>query len=160
MDTPRSARESLVEMTEIVLPEDTNAHGTLFGGRVLVLADKCAAVAAMRHARVPVLTLSLDSVEFHNPVRLGDILLLNARLNAVFRSSMEIEVEVRSENPTSGERRLTTRAFVTFVAVNSDGKPIPVRPLLLESDEDRHRFAEASERRQMRLARRNRADSD
>jgi len=104
----RRVRDSLVQMTEIVLPEDTNPRGTIFGGRVLALIDKCAAVVGLRHARSEVLTVSLDSVEFHSPVRLGDILLLEGRINAAFRSSMEIEVLVRSEDPTSGKRMLAT----------------------------------------------------
>jgi acyl-CoA hydrolase len=90
-------------MSEIVLPEDTNAKGTAFGGRVLSLIDKCAAIAAMRHARSEVVTVSMDSVVFLNPVRLGNVLSLSGRLNAVFGSSMEAEVEVHSEDLLTGE---------------------------------------------------------
>ena len=125
----RTVADSRVVMTEIVLPEDTNPKGTIFGGRVLALINECAAVAAMRHAKCDVLTVSLDSVVFHNPVRLGEVLILDGWINAAFRSSMEIEVEVRSEHPFTGARRLTTRAFVTMVAVDGDGKPIAVPPL-------------------------------
>jgi acyl-CoA hydrolase len=139
-------------MTEIVLPEDTNPRGSIFGGRVLALVDKCAAVAAMRHARSEVLTVSMDSVEFHNAVRVGDVLVLEGRLNAAFRSSMEIEVEVRSEDRASGARKLTTRAYVTMVAVDTDGHPIPVPPLSDRSAEDRARSEQAGRRRAARLA--------
>jgi len=151
-DTPRTVAESTVAMTEIVLPEDSNPRGTIFGGRVLALIDKCAAIAAMRHARSEVLTVSLDSVEFRNTVRVGDILVLRARLNAAFNSSMEIEVEVHSEDPLSGEHNLTTRAFVTMVAVDCNARPTRVPALDLLDDEERRRFAQAENRRAKRLA--------
>lgn len=151
---PRSVSDSLVQMTEIVLPEDTNPKGTIFGGRVLALIDKCAAVAAMRHARHEVLTVSVDSVEFRNPVRLGDVLLLQGRINAAFGSSMELEVEVHAEDPLSGARRLTTRAFVTMVAVGPQGRPVQVPPLEAADAEERRRALEAADRRKARLARR------
>ena len=110
-------------MTEVVLPEDTNARGSIFGGRVLALVDKCAAIVAIRHARAEVVTASLDSVDFRTGVHVGDVLVLNGRLNAVFGSSMEIEIEVHAEDPLTGVRRLTTRAFVTMVAVGPNGAP-------------------------------------
>jgi acyl-CoA hydrolase len=144
----------MVEMTEIVLPEDSNARGAIFGGRVLALVDKCAAVAALRHARSEVTTVSFDSVEFRHTVRVGNILLLHGRLNAAFGSSMEIEVEVRSEDPATGERTLTTRALVTMVALGPDGRPAKVPPLVALDDEDRRRANEAGARRARRLAER------
>lgn len=151
---PRSRRvsESVVEMTEIVLPEDSNPRGTVFGGRVLSLIDKCAAIAAMRHSRTEVLTASLDSVEFRHPVRVGEVLALRARLNAAFKSSMEIEVEVHAENPRTGERNLTTRAFVTMVAVDDDARPAAVPRLTPSTAEERKRSEAAAERRRRRLA--------
>ena len=152
-EEPRRVSDSLVEMTEIVLPEDTNHRGSIFGGRVLALIDKCAAVAAMRHARSEVLTVSVDSVDFRNPVRVGDVLLLRGRLNAAFTSSMEAEVEVLSEHPLTGERKLTTRAFVTMVAVDSHARPRKVPRLELTSDEERRRAFEAANRRRHRLTR-------
>lgn len=152
--TSRRVADSLVEMTEIVLPEDTNPRGTIFGGRVLALVDKCAAVVAMRHARTEVVTVSVDSVDFRNPVHLGDVLLLHGRINAAFGSSMEIEVEVRSEEPRTGLRHLTTRAFVTMVATDVRGKPATVPSLESVSEEERRRDREAGERRSQRLSRR------
>jgi acyl-CoA hydrolase len=148
----RRVTDSVVDMTELVLPEDTNPHGSIFGGRVLALIDKCAAMVAIRHARSDVVTVALDSVEFRNPVRLGQILVLRGRLNAAFGSSMEIEVEVRSEDPFSGSRRLTTRAFVTMVCVDPRGDAQPVPPLDLTDDDDRARAERARERREHRLA--------
>jgi len=138
-------------MTEVVLPEDTNPRGTIFGGRVLALIDKCAAVAAMRHARGAAVTVSVDSVVFVNTVRLGDVLLLRGRLNAAFGTSMEVEVEVHAEDPASGRRRLTTTAFVTMVAVDDAGRPVRVPPLRASSAGERRRAAAAARRRRLRL---------
>ncbi len=139
-------------MTEIVLPEDSNSRGTIFGGRVLALVDKCAAAVALRHARSDVATVRLDSVEFHRPVHVGSILLLRGRINAAFNSSMEIEVEVHSEDPFSGHRALTTRAFVTFVAFGPDGSRSRVPPLSLSGKDEQRRAREAAERRARRLS--------
>ena len=141
-------------MTEIVLPEDTNARGSIFGGRVLALVDKCAAVVAMRHARSEVVTASLDSVDFRSGVRAGNVLVLSGRLNAVFSSSMEIEIAVYSEDPLTGSRHVTTRAFVTMVALGPDQRPRPAPQLRLTNDTERARASAASERRRERLARR------
>jgi acyl-CoA hydrolase len=153
-DAARTVSDSLVEMTEIVLPEDTNPRGTIFGGRILALVDKCAAVVAIRHARSDAITASVDSVEFRSPVRLADILILHGRINAAFGSSMEIEVEVHSEDPNTGTRNLTTRAFITMVAVDEHAKPRKAPPLDLQTEEERARAAGAAERRKARLARR------
>jgi len=147
----RQVEESRVIMTEIVLPEDTNHRGSIFGGRVLALIDKCAAVAAIRHARGEVLTISMDTVEFRNPVVAGQILILNGWINAAFGSSMEAEVEVRSEDPSSGARALTTRAFVTMVAVDGNGRPRSVPRLLAMDDDEARRAEEATRRRKVRL---------
>jgi acyl-CoA hydrolase len=143
---------SLVKMTELVLPEDTNAKGSIFGGRVLSLIDKCAAIAAMRHARTDVVTVSMDSVVFLNKVRLGYVLQLEGRLNAAFGSSMEVEVTVRSEDPLTSERTLTTTALVTMVAVDSEGRSLKVPPLELVGEEERRRAERAAARRRDRLA--------
>jgi acyl-CoA hydrolase len=153
-DEGRPVAASVVEMTEIVLPEDTNPRGHIFGGRVLALVDKCAAVVAMRHARTEVVTAALDSVDFRSGAHTGDILVLHGRLNAAFASSMEIEVEVHAEHPEVGSRRLTTRAFVTMVAVDATGRPCPVPRLRLDVEAEIERAREASERRRDRLARR------
>ncbi len=150
-DSGRLVRDSVVHMTEIVLPEDSNAHGSVFGGRVLALVDKCAAAVAIRHARSPVLTVALDSVSFLSQVRVGDLLTLVGRLNAVFASSMEVEVAVRSEDPLSGERRLTTTAFVTLVVVDGAGRPRPAPRLRARSEAERRRAREALARRAARL---------
>jgi acyl-CoA hydrolase len=139
-------------MTEIVLPEDSNPRGSIFGGRVLALIDKCAAVAALRHARSEVVTVAMDSVEFRSGVRVGDILVLDGRVNAAFGSSMEVEVTVHAEDPPSGRRTLTTTAFVTMVAVGPDGRPGPVPALEAVTEDDRRRADEAAARRRARLS--------
>ena len=149
----RTVAESRVQMTEIVLPEDTNPRGAIFGGRVLALIDKCAAVVAIRHARQLTVTAALDSVVFVTKVQLGDVLVLHGRINAAFGSSMEVEVEVLSEDPRSGARKLTTKAFVTMVAVDDTGRPQTVPELRLGSDEERERAARAAQRRNERLQR-------
>lgn len=154
----RTVAESRVEMTELVLPEDTNPRGSIFGGRVLALIDKCAAVVAVRHARSDVLTVAMDSVEFHNAVRLGDIVVLHGRLNAVFSSSMEIEVEVHAEDPYTGQRNLTTRAFVTMVCVDPRGRPVPAVRLDVVDDADRAAHEAAVDRRRRRLEARSSAN--
>lgn len=157
---PRPVADSFVEMTEIVLPEDANSHGSIFGGRVLALIDKCAAIVAMRHAHSLVLTASVDSVAFLNAVRIGHVLILKGRLNAVFGSSMETEIQVFSEDPLTAERHITTRAFVTMVAVDSDGKPHAAPPLVAADETDRERATRAAERRRSRLALRDASRED
>ena len=155
---PRTVDDSYVEMTEIVLPEDTNSHGSIFGGRVLALIDKCAAIVAMRHSRSLVLTASVDSVAFLTSMRVGNVMILSGRINAVFGSSMEVEVKVFSETPLTGQRRLTTRAFVTMVAIGDDGRPHRAARLELRDDDEKRRAANAEERRAARLALRESAD--
>lgn len=148
---PRVVADSLVSMTEIVLPEDTNPRGSVFGGRVLALIDKCAAIVAMRHSRGEAVTVSLDSVVFLSQVQVGNVLALSGRLNAAFGSSMEVEVEVRVEDPQTGRQTVTTRAFVTMVAVDSAGRPHKVPRLEPCDDAERRRAEEAAERRRARL---------
>lgn len=148
---PRTVEDSRVEMNEIVLPEDSNARGSIFGGRVLALLDKCAAISALRYSRRRVVTVSMDSVTFVNEVRVGHILNLRGRVNAAFGSSMEIEVEVHSENPLTGERKLTTRAFVTMVALDKEGRPCKAPPLQIETADETRRAKQAAERRAQRL---------
>lgn len=151
---PQTVRASRVTMTELVLPEDTNTWGNIFGGRVMALVDKCAALAAMRHGRLRVLTASFDSVDFLHPIHEGEMILLEAEVHATFRSSMEVGVEVFSENPLTGERMRTCRALVTMVAVDEEGRPAAVPALLLENERERARSERAGTRRAERLARR------
>ena len=154
---PKPASASRVEMTQIVMPSDANVLGTAFGGKVMEWSDLAAAVAAQRHARMPVVTASIDRLSFLAPIRIGYVALLRAQVTAVFGTSMEVEVEVLTEEPTTGERRKCCDAFLTFVALGPDGRPAPAPPLLAETDEEKRREREARERRQARLAERARS---
>lgn len=151
---PTSA--SRVQMTEIVLPGDTNALGTIFGGKVMQWIDIAASVAGMRHSGGNVVTASIDALTFLTPIHLGEIVLLQAQVNYVGTTSMEIGVRVEAENPRTGARRYTTKAYLTFVAIDAEGKPRPIPPLEFESSEDRRRAADAERRRAARLALRDR----
>ncbi|HYS77415.1 MAG TPA: acyl-CoA thioesterase [Candidatus Dormibacteraeota bacterium] len=148
----KPARASRVEMTEIVLPEDSNQYGHAWGGRVMALIDKAAAIAATRHCRTNVVTASLDSLTFRAPVKLGHILMMYASVNASFRSSMEVGVKVLSEDPLSGLRAHCCSAYVTLVALDALGRPTPVPDLLPGTPEERRRQREAARRRRSRLS--------
>lgn len=150
--TPVPASASRVEMTQLLMPGLANVHGTAFGGTIMQWTDQCAGMAAMRHGRLPVVTVSVDQFTFLSPVRIGQIAILRAQVNAVFRTSMEVGVEVLTEDPRSGEQRRCCDAFLTFVAIGEDGRPVAVPPLLPATDEERRREREASVRRASRLA--------
>ena len=148
---PVSASRS--EMTEIVLPAQTNPLGKLLGGQVMHLVDMVAAMAAHRHSNSYVVTASVDYIDFRNPINLGEIVNLKSQVNRVFRTSMEVGVEVYSENAMTEERKHTTSAYVTFVAIDEHTRfPKPVAPLILKTAEERRRFREAAKRREVRLA--------
>jgi acyl-CoA hydrolase len=148
----RTPNDSRVLMTEIVLPEDANTRGTIFGGRVLALIDKAGAIVAMRHCRTLVVTAAIDRVDFLAGARTGSILILEGVMNAAFGTSVEVSVTVQSEDPLTGHRHLTCRAFVTLVAVDDSGRPVPVPRLEPITAEDRLRAAQALERRKHRVA--------
>jgi acyl-CoA hydrolase len=141
------------EMTEIVLPAQTNPLGKLLGGQVMHLVDMAAAMAAHRHSNSYVVTASVDYIDFRNSVNLGEIVMLHSQVNRVFHTSMEVGVEVYSENVLTGEHKHTTTAYVTFVAIDEHTrKPKVVPPLILKTAAERRRFREAAERRRTRLA--------
>jgi acyl-CoA hydrolase len=149
----KPVRASRSEMTEIVLPAQTNPLGKLLGGHVMHLVDMAAAMAAHRHSNSYVVTASVDYIDFRNSVNLGEIVMLHSQVNRVFRTSMEVGVEVYSENVLTGEHKHTTTAYVTFVAIDEfTRKPKVVPPLILKTAEERRRFREAAGRRKTRLA--------
>jgi acyl-CoA hydrolase len=148
---PKPVVESQVEMTEIVNPEDTNPLGTIFGGRVMALIDKAAAVASMRHCRRTTVTASVDRVDFISPIRLGMIVTVLASVNQAFRTSLEVGAKVFSEDPITGERKHTCTSYCTFVALDEAGEPTPVPPLELRTAEERRRALDAERRRRGRL---------
>jgi len=148
---PISASRS--EMTEVVLPADTNPLGKLLGGHVMHLVDVAAALAASRHANSYVVTASVDYIDFRNPINIGELVILKSQVNRVFNTSMEVGVKVFSENPLTGEHCHTTTAYVTFVALDElTRRPKPVCPLVIRTSEERRRWREAGERRKVRLA--------
>lgn len=149
---PKPASASRVEVTHLVMPGDANSLGTAFGGMVMQWTDLAAGMAAMRHARLPVVTASLDQLSFLAPVRIGHMAILVAQVTAVFATSMEVNVEVSTEDPRTGERRRCCDAYLTFVALDDAGRPTRAPPLLTESEEERRREREARVRRESRLA--------
>jgi acyl-CoA hydrolase len=151
--TGKPVNASRSEMTEIVLPAQTNPLGKLLGGQVMHLVDMAAAMAAHRHSNSYVVTASVDYIDFRNPINLGEIVNLKSQVNRVFHTSMEVGVEVYSENAMTGERKHTTTAYVTFVAIDQyTRQPKTVAPLILKTAAERRRWREAGERRKVRLA--------
>jgi acyl-CoA hydrolase len=138
-------------MTEFVLPNDTNGLGNLMGGRLLHLMDIAAAISAQRHANRVCVTAAVDTVEFHSPIRLGEVVIIESQVNRTFRTSMEVELNVWAENPREQTRRKCNRAYYTFVAVDDDGRPVAALPITPETEEERVRFDEAERRRELRL---------
>ena len=139
-------------MTQIVMPMHTNGvAGVMFGGIMMQWIDVCAGVAAMRHARGGVLTASIDRLDFLSPVKVGETVILQASVNYAARTSMEVGCRVETEDMRSGTRRYVTKAYLTFVAVDEHGRPRPIQPLELVSEEDRRRHADAEFRRKARL---------
>ena len=153
---PKRVCESAVETREMVIPNDTNLLGNLLGGRLLHLADIAGAMVALKHSGGVVATVCIDSVDFNSPIKLGELVLLKARLTWVGRTSMEVLVEAFSENYTTSRVLLTNRAYFTFVALDENGRPRPVPPLVIESAEEEREHAAAEKRRADRLARRKR----
>ena len=156
---PKHAADSVTDMVQIVRPPDANALETAFGGTVMGWIDICAAVAAQRHSRQSAVTASMDALHFHAPIRIGWVVNVRARVIAAFHSSMEIGVTVHAENPRTGERRLATSALLTFVALDSEGRKLPVPPLVLETETEKQAAAEATQRRAERLARKDQGKS-
>ncbi|USG63789.1 acyl-CoA thioesterase [Brevibacillus ruminantium] len=149
----KTTTESRTIQASLVQPSDTNYHGTMFGGKMMAYIDEVAAIAAMRHARRPVVTASMDSIDFLSPVKMGHSVCLEAIVSYAGRSSMEVFVKIISEDLRTGERTLTATSFLTFVALGDDGKPTPVPPVLPETEEERYLFETAEERKNMRKER-------
>ena len=151
MSEGKTPAGSYVSVTRIMMPMDANVAGNVFGGSILKLIDEVASIVAHRHARKNVVTASIDRMDFISPVFIGDLLRLNASINYVHNTSMEIGVRVEAENPVSGKVRHTGTCFLTHVAVDKNGKPTPVPPLKLETEEEKRRWSEAEVRRSIRL---------
>jgi acyl-CoA hydrolase len=148
---PRAQSASLTAMTEYVLPQHANALGNVFGGQIMGWVDLCAAISAQRHSGEMAVTAFVDDLKFEQPVRVGQVVRLEARVTAVFRTSMEIEVLVDGEESTTGRRWPCVTARITFVAIDAKGTPTPVPPLLLDSEAVKASQAAGEARRQSRL---------
>jgi acyl-CoA hydrolase len=147
----RPVSASRTEMTELVLPQDSNLLGNILGGRVMHMIDIAGAIAAHRHCHRQVVTASVDHLDFLNPVRVGDLIVLEAQVNRAFHTSVEVGVDVFSEDSAAGIRKRTTTAFLTFVAVDETGKPVSVPPLIPKSNAEKRRYKEAGDRRNLRI---------
>ncbi len=151
--TPRRWQDSATETVQVVLPNDSNPLGFILGGTVMHLIDITGAIACHRHTNTLALTAGVDGLEFLHPIKVGDMIILKSRVTCTFRTSLEVEVEVFSEEIVTGHRRLTSRAYLTFVSIDREGRAQPVRPLLMETPEDEARCRQAHTRRADRLAR-------
>ncbi|MFO0677434.1 MAG: acyl-CoA thioesterase [Polyangiaceae bacterium] len=149
----KSQALSVTEMTEYVLPQHTNALGSVFGGQVMAWVDLCAAICAQRHAGKQCVTAHVDDLKFQEPVRTGEVIRLRARVTATFRTSMEIEVDVMGEDSRNGRSWPCVHARTTFVALDDARKPTPVPPLKLDSEDVRASQRAGEERRRFRLQR-------
>lgn len=154
---PKAVSESQSEYAELALPNDANALGDVLGGKVMHLVDLAGAMAAMRHARRPVVTASVDHMNFLSPVRIGQLIILRSSVNRVFHTSMEVGVRVTVEDLMTGDQRHTSSAYLTFVALDKSGKPTPIDPVIPETKEQIRRYEEAGKRREYRLGLRHRA---
>jgi acyl-CoA hydrolase len=147
----KTAKESVVVMTELVLPNDTNTFGNLMGGRLMYWMDIAAALAAMKHCGTPVVTASVDNISFENPIKLGNVVHIEARVSRAFNTSMEVHMNVWGEDALHQYKYKSNEAYYTFVSLDPNGKPRPVPTLVPETEEEKKLFDGALRRRQLRL---------
>lgn len=147
----KKVSESQVEMTEIVLPNDANQLGNLLGGRLMHLIDMAAAIAAARHTNRVCVTASIDELNFIHPIKVGEVVILQASVNRVFRTSMEVGVRVTAEDLLTGTRTHANTAYLTFVAIDEHGRPVPVQGIEPVSLDEKRRYEDAMQRRELRL---------
>lgn len=152
--TGKTVGDSQVEMTEMVLPNHTNRLGNLLGGQLMHWMDICAAIAACRHTNLVCVTASVDELNFLHPIKEGEVVILRASVNRAFTTSVEVGVKVTSENLFTGERKHANTAYLTFVAIDESGKPVPISPIKAETVEEKRRYEDAAKRRSLRLERR------
>jgi acyl-CoA hydrolase len=152
--TPKRAADSATEMVQVVLPNDANPLGFILGGTVMHLIDIAGAIACHRHSRTLLVTAAVDDLQFLHSIKVGDLIILKSRVTCAFTTSLEVQVDVFSEEILTGARRLTSTAFLTFVAIDRAGAKVRVPPLLAETDEERRVCEEARGRRELRLKKR------
>ena len=151
--TPKRAADSATEMVQVVLPNDANPLGFILGGTVMHLIDIAGAIASHRHTRSLLVTAAVDGLQFLHPIKVGDLIILKSHVTCTFTTSLEVQVDVFSEETLTGRRLLTSRTYLTFVAIARDGTRVPVPPLIVETDEERRACEEAHARRKERLKR-------
>ncbi len=147
----KTAKESHIIMTELVLPNDTNVYGNLMGGRLMYWMDIAAALAAGKHCNAPVVTASVDNISFENPIKLGNVVHIEAKVSRAFNSSMEVHMKVWGEDHTQQYKYKSNEAYYTFVAIDTNRRPRPVPELIAETEEEKKLFEGALRRRQLRL---------
>ena len=158
--TPKRAADSATEMVQVVLPNDANPLGFILGGTVMHLINIAGAIACHRHTRSLLVTAAVDDLQFLHSIKVGDLIILKSRVTCAFTTSLEVQVDVFSEEILTGNRQLTSRAFLTFVAIDRDGSKVRVPPLAVENEEERRLCEEAHARRAARLQRRDMAKAD
>lgn len=151
---PKSIRASRISIAQLMQPEHANLLGNVHGGYIMKLVDEAGALTCMRHSQCRVVTVAIDSMVFRNPIRIGDLVILNAEVTYTGRTSMEAEVQVLAENPITGERTHTNTAYLVYVALDDAGHPVPVPPLKAETEDEKRRMEQAKERQKRRLAQR------
>ena len=150
--TPKPVSASRITISQLMHPEHANLLGNVHGGWIMKLVDEAGALSCMRHAQKKVVTVAIDSMTFRQPIKLGDLVILNSEVTYTGHTSMEVAVEVLAENPITGERIETNTAYLVYVALDDNGKPVVVPQLLAESDEEKRKLTEAKERQARRLA--------
>jgi acyl-CoA hydrolase len=151
MHPPKKISDSKITMTELVLPNHTNQLGNLLGGQLMHWIDICAALSAAKHNQRVCVTASVDRIDFHHPIRLGDAVMLTSTINRVFKTSMEVGVKVYAQNFREGTKVHSNTAYLTFVSVGNDGKPVKGIEGIPETDDEKRRYDEALTRRENRL---------
>jgi uncharacterized protein (TIGR00369 family) len=149
--TPKPMRASRVTISQLMHPEHANLLGNVHGGWIMKLVDEAGALACMRHAQRKVVTVAIDSMTFRQPIKIGDLIVLNAEVTYTGRTSLEAEVQVLAENPITGERTHTNNAYLVYVALDDDGRPTAVRPLIAETNEEKRKMEQAKARQERRL---------
>lgn len=149
--TPKRAQDSLIQMTELVLPNDTNTFGNLMGGRLMYWMDIAAALACMKHCSAPVVTASVDNISFENPIRLGNVVHIEAKVSRAFNTSMEVHMKVWGEDPVQQYRYKSNEAFMTFVALDPNGNSRTVPGIITDTEDEKKLYDGALRRRQLRL---------
>lgn len=155
----KTATKSRVSLQQLMLPEHANAFGKIHGGLIMKMVDEAGGICAMRHAQRVCVTVAMDSMTFHSPVQVGELLSCVASVNYVGKTSIEVGVRVTAENPITGDTTHTNSAYLVYVALDENGQPCAVPPLVLETDDERRRWQDAQDRQRDRLARRRRASS-